>query len=204
MEKLNGTRLDWWATARALRGQTASGDRHLVHEFASGALLAVVDGLGHGPEAASAAEIAIRTLRDNAQEPLEALVRRCHRALHRTRGVVMSVGSFDATARTMAWIGVGNVEVLVLGAGLEGERRRERLLLRRGVVGISMLPLLQTSTIPVQAGDTFIFATDGIAQNFDEGIDPAQPPQALADGILTRHGRDTDDALVLVARLTAV
>ena len=176
----------------------------MVHEFPSGALLAVVDGLGHGPEAASAAEIAIRILRDNAQEPLEALVRLCHRALHRTRGAVMSVASFDATAHTMAWIGVGNVEVLVLGAGLEGERTRERLLLRRGVVGISMLPLLHTSTISVQAGDTFIFATDGIAQNFDEGIDPAQPPQALADGILARHGRDTDDALVLVARLAAV
>jgi serine phosphatase RsbU (regulator of sigma subunit) len=204
MEKLNGTRLDWWATARALRGQTASGDRHLVHEFASGALLAVVDGLGHGPEAASAAEVAIRILRDNARDPLVTLMQRCHQALYRTRGVVMSVASLNAGTGTMAWIGVGNVEVLALGAGLKAERTRERLLLRRGVVGISALPPLHTATIPVRAGDTFIFVTDGIAQNFDEGIDPAQPPKALADGILARHGRDTDDALVLVARLAAV
>ena len=52
-----------WGMAQAvLAGQTVSGDRHLVSPCRDGLLVAVVDGLGHGEEAAKAAEIAVSTL----------------------------------------------------------------------------------------------------------------------------------------------
>jgi hypothetical protein len=49
-------------------------------------------------------------------------------------------------------------------------------------------------------GDTLIFATDGIREGFTEGLALSDPPQQLADRILARYTKGTDDALVLVAR----
>ena len=45
--------------AEVLEGQAESGDRHLVKSFIDGVLVAVVDGLGHGAGAASAAGTAV-------------------------------------------------------------------------------------------------------------------------------------------------
>jgi hypothetical protein len=72
-------------------------------------------------------------------------------------------------------------------------------MLRAGVVGLQ-LPLLDTEVLEVAAGDTLIFATDGIQTDFARGSIRMYPPRTAAENILTRHGKTTDDALVLVAR----
>src|SRR5438874_9809995 len=64
----------------------------------------------------------------------------------------------------------------------------------------SELPRLHPVVLPIAPGDTLIFATDGIREGFAEGLPPEAAPQQLADQILARHGKGTDDALVLVAR----
>ena len=71
--------------------------------------------------------------------------------------------------------------------------------MRGGVVG-GQLPSLRGSILPVRRGDTLIFATDGIRQGFTEGLVLTGSPQEIADQILARHYRQTDDALVLVVR----
>ena len=73
------------------------------------------------------------------------------------------------------------------------------LLLRAGVVGFQ-LPSLDVEILPVSAGDTLIFATDGIQSDFARGLARSFPPQKAAEKILARYGKATDDALVLVAR----
>jgi hypothetical protein len=62
------------------------------------------------------------------------------------------------------------------------------------------LPQLRTTVLPVSAGDTLVFATDGIALDFTRGLARNLPPQRAAEGILARHCKSTDDALVVVAR----
>jgi len=49
-------------------------------------------------------------------------------------------------------------------------------------------------------GDLLILATDGISVGFDRELNGLERPQELADRILARHGKRTDDATVLVAR----
>jgi len=187
--------------ALALGGQMVSGDQHLVQPFPDGLLVAVVDGLGHGGEAATAAKLAIATLEVSAQHSVITLVRRCHDALTQTRGVVMSLASFNELDDTITWIGVGNVTGVLIRADANISPNQENVLLRGGVVGYQ-LPLLIAAVIPVMAGDTLIFATDGLNNNFTEGIFLGDPPQRLAARILAQHGKGTDDALVLVARWT--
>jgi negative regulator of sigma-B (phosphoserine phosphatase) len=191
--------IDWGVAVRAFPGEARSGDLHVVEHFPGGVLVAAMDGLGHGDEAAEAAQIAADILVRNAAEPPVSLIQRCHEALRTTRGVAMSLASLAQGGDTMAWLGVGNVEASLLRSDGTPAFLRESLLLRGGVVGYR-LPRLQSTTVSVKPGDTLVLATDGIAGSFLEGLPVAKPPAQIARDILARFARGTDDALVLVAR----
>ena len=102
--------------ARPIAGEAVPGDLHLVQPFERGVLLAAIDGVGHGAEATTAAQMAAAILERHAQETVISLVNRCHQALRQTRGVVMTVASLDAVDNTITWLGVGNVAGLLLRA----------------------------------------------------------------------------------------
>ncbi|MGH7432456.1 MAG: SpoIIE family protein phosphatase [Candidatus Methylomirabilales bacterium] len=200
METVERPVLEWGFATLALPGQAESGDRHVVQPFPNGVMVAAVDGLGHGEEAAAAAKLAVSVLECHAREPVIALLRRCHEALRETRGVAMSLASLRAPDGVLTWLGVGNVESLLLRAAANPKVRHESLVLRGGVVG-AHLPPLQAEVVPVMRGDMLILATDGIREGFADGLALSDPPQELADRILARHAKGTDDALVLVARI---
>ena len=194
--------IEWGVAARALPGQTVSGDLHLVKPLSKGVLLAAVDGLGHGDEATVAAQLAVTTLERNAEESILSLVNRCHEALRQTRGVVLTLASLHTLEGTLSWLGVGNVEARLLRADPKTIPQSESVLLRGGVVGYQ-LPALRASVEPIFPGDLVVFATDGIRAEFAQGLALGDPPQQIADGILARHLKGNDDALVLVARILA-
>ncbi len=191
--------IDWGVAGAALSGQVVSGDRFVVAGFPDGALVAVVDGLGHGEQAAAASEIAAATLAAHASEPVIALTRRCHDALHSTRGVVLTLASLNGPENTMTWLGVGNIEGVLLRVAARSARDAERVMLRGGVVGYQ-LPPLHASALSLMRGDTLILATDGIKSTFADNLTLADPPQQIADHILVRCNKHMDDALVLVVR----
>jgi hypothetical protein len=191
--------IQWGAAGRAISGEAVSGDSYTVTPFPLGALVAVVDGLGHGAEAASAAKAAIATLSRFADAEVLDLMQRCHAELRATRGVAMSIASLRADRGTMTWLGVGNVEGAVFHMSAGAGEARQSLLLRGGVVGYQ-LPPLRAVTVPFGAGDTLILATDGIRGSFYDRSPLYRDPQIVADDILARHGKDTDDALVVVVR----
>ena len=143
-----------------LPGDGESGDQHLVSCNQGGILIAAIDGIGHGAQAASAAKSAITVLRNGIGEPIISLVMTCHERLRATRGVVLSIASVDVRHGLMTWLGVGNVHgVLVRPDKKAGSP--ETLLLRGGVVG-DHLPQLQAAVLPVARGDLLVFATDGV------------------------------------------
>jgi hypothetical protein len=109
--------------------------------------------------------------------------------------VVLSLASYDAPDRTLSWIGVGNVEGIVL----RRDGSRQTLLLRGGVVGYQV-PELHASVVSVWPGDTLVFATDGIRRDFGWRLEPSEPPRRIADRILAGYATPRDDALVLVVR----
>ena len=191
--------IDWGVATLMLAGEQESGDLHLIKPVGTGVLVSVVDGLGHGAEAAAAARAAVAALNRHAQESVLPLLQRCHQALAGTRGVVVSVALFDRADGSMTWLGVGNVEGVLLYADSGRRRGRERLVTRGGIVG-SELPPLRAEVLAVAPGDTLILATDGIRSGFADDLAIDAPPQQLADQILARSGKSTDDALVLVAR----
>jgi len=185
-----------WA-GRAI--DVVSGDAHVHCEFAGGALVGLIDGLGHGSDAAAAAGMAVAVLEAHPGEALDSLVRRCHEDLRKTRGAVMSLASFRVHDSSLTWIGVGNVDGVLVRAQPTLRRRDEAIAVRGGVVGYQ-LPELRSTTFPVFAGDTLILATDGIRSAFTHGVVLQDSPQEIAETILARHEKGGDDAHVVVAR----
>lgn len=197
MEAINHPVLDLGVAAFTLPGQDECGDRHVVASFADGILVAVVDGIGHGAEAAKAAKITESVLQSWPDEALTPLIKRCHEELRGTRGVVMSLASFNRMEKSMTWVGVGNVQGKLLSRDTLSQPRT--LVLSVGTLGHRLAPIYPT-VLPLKSGDTLIFSTDGVREDFDRRLNLQQSPQQLADDILARSARQTDDALVLVGR----
>ena len=199
METLASSIVEWEVASHALPGETNPGDLEVVRSLPDGVLIAALDGVGHGEEAAAAAAAARAILEEYAHEPVLALIERCHQGLRATRGVAMSVASFNRLQGLVTWLGVGNVQGVLLRRGATPMEATEESLLRGGVVGVE-LPALRAEVLPVSKGDTLVFATDGISSDFDRRLARNYPPGKAATSILARHGKTTDDALVLVAR----
>jgi len=191
--------IDWGVAQRVLPGQAQSGDLFVVKQLGSRILVAVIDGLGHGAEAARASQLAASILRSYDSSSLISLIRSCHKKLQGTRGAVLSVAEFNGEENTMTWLGVGNVEGVLLHTDNHLASGQELLLLRKGVLG-DHPPRLGASILSVIAGDTLILATDGIRSGFADDLKLKDHPQEIADQIMRRHWRGNDDALVLVAR----
>jgi serine phosphatase RsbU (regulator of sigma subunit) len=195
--------IEYGVARLALPGQKESGDQHVVSCSQSGVLLAAVDGIGHGQEAANAAKAATSILKAGINEPVISLVGHCHEKLRSTRGVVMSLASIDIPHSLMTWLGVGNVKAVLMRADAKPENGLETLLLRGGVVG-DQLPPLQATVLPISRGDTVYFVTDGVRSDFADSLTARENPQRAADRILEQFQNGNDDALVLVARLIGI
>jgi hypothetical protein len=122
---------------------------------------------------------------------------RCHAALRTTRGAVISLACFRAAG--LEWVGVGNVEGLLLRAGHGLEPAGESIMLHSGLVGMT-LPALRPSLARLAPGDTLILTTDGIRNDFPRRLVLFDRPQQAAERICGRYAKGTDDALVLVVR----
>lgn len=195
--------LEWTVRCRPLGGAMESGDACIIVPTPGGVLAAVVDGLGHGVPAAKAASAATELISTLAGAPLETIFARCHIHLHGTRGVVASLAAFDEESSSVTWAGVGNVEGVMLRRQNDGITR-DSLTLRGGVLG-GQIPKIRCSSLPILPGDLLILTTDGIRPGFAQGISPYesilyQSIEEIADGIVARFARSTDDVLVLVSR----
>lgn len=193
--------IEWGVATSPLKGNTESGDSYSVHHFSGGVLVAAVDGLGHGAEAAEAARAVVATLEERPTDSVSSLLQQCHARLRgKPRGAVMTLASFDFKQKVLICAGVGNVEGVVLrqDAG-KTTLFREAVIPRRGVIG-GVLPQLHMSSHPLTAGDTLILVTDGIRFGFDQDLRLSGSPQAVAETILREYSLGTDDALVLVVR----
>ena len=191
--------IEWAVAHNALPGEEQSGDLYIVHPFDGGALVAAIDGLGHGPEAAAAAQRAADTLERHHALPVASLLERCHENLRGTRGAVITLASFDGRRNVMSWVGVGNIEGTLVRAEPGAERERETVMLVGGVPG-HKLPPLRSAELGVSPGDLLALSTDGIRQGYLELLTGGDPPNLMVERIMDQFGKGTDDALVLVAR----
>jgi hypothetical protein len=180
--------------SRPLAGFIECGDTFVVCmdvEAGGDALLvAVVDGLGHGKEAAVAAQAAARIVHERHELPVDEIMRHCNRELQSTRGAAMGVlralenGSGE-------FCGIGNIEVQILAGQPPG------LFCLPGIVGHN-LRTLRAMPFTMQAGDIYCLHTDGVSGRGSlHGCLPGAP-ETVARCIVDRWGRRHDDATAVV------
>jgi len=191
-----------WATAgRPLPGEHVSGDQPIAVSIDDdAALFGVLDGLGHGPDAAAAATRAVEVLKRARDQRLEVLVQLCHRVLGGSRGAAMTLARVDFAASTLAWTGVGNVTANLVAKAATGVQIRSSARLTAGIVGYRIPEIRPAQVVPVRAGDLILITTDGIAEDHLDHIDFAGSATVIAEEILGKHAKETDDAMVLAAR----
>jgi hypothetical protein len=193
--------IEWAAASRPVAGEAVCGDQPVAVDVCGGAaLFGVIDGLGHGAAAATAATSAAAVINHAPVQPLDALVGLCHRELAATRGAAMTLARIDFEAETLQWIGVGNVSANLLAKAPSGVETRVSARLAGGIVGYQMPEISPPEDIRIRPGYLLVIASDGIADSYLDGLDFTASAAAIADQILIEHGRAVDDALVLVAR----
>ena len=195
--------MEWAVATRCRRGETTSGDLAVVTLLPEGVLVAGIDGLGHGDEAARAARRAAEVLRESPSRDLVLLVERCHAALKGTRGAAISLAFVSPSDRGVTWLGVGNVEGRVLSGDPSAIRPKGSLPLGNGVPGHE-LPAVRAATLELRTGDVLVLATDGVEAVFADSLDISGSTQAISERILADHWRPTDDALVVAVRYLGV
>lgn len=187
--------VEWAVAARNHPNEQICGDAHIVEQVGTKLLFGVIDGLGHGLEAAQASQQAIKTILEQKESPPVNILRECHQELKSTRGAVLSLALIDRKNNKLEWVGVGNVEgVLMRSAG-----PHEWLSLRSGIVGCRM-PNIQSMERPISCGDLLVMFSDGIQNQCLDQVWSHDSATKTAERIMDKRARGTDDAIILIAK----
>lgn len=181
-----------------LAGERVCGDGWAVLGDGDRTLVAVADGLGHGPDAAVAATEALRVIRAHVGRPPAALIQLAHGALRPTRGAAVSIASIDHRRSTVTFAGVGNVSAVLLAA--DGGSRT--LVALNGTVGHAMRSV-QDFHHPWPPGGALVMHSDGINTRWRMDAYPGlmmHAPSLIAGALFRDSARGRDDATVVALR----
>lgn len=183
--------------AAPIAGETVCGDATAVVETGAEISVLAADGLGHGPDAATAADTAVRTFLQGPGLPPGEHVGRIHRALRPTRGAAVAVAAVRPGLRQVAFAGIGNISARI--ASPVGTRL---LVSHNGTAGHHARHI-QEFTYEWGAGDVLILHSDGLNTHWKldrwPGI-PRHHPAILAALLCRDESRGRDDMSAIVVR----
>lgn len=192
--------LEVGAVSVTMPGEEVCGDAWELLRDQEGASILVVDGLGHGPQAAQAALAATRLFEKYGARPVPDVLESLHHGLRGTRGAALAVLRLQPASRQIAYGGIGNIAATFLSEGA----------LRRGVSqsGTAGVVARRISQFLYSHGNDLIAVlhSDGIgtawALDRYAGL-TARDPTLVAAVLYRDFRRGSDDATVVVARWAA-
>ena len=178
-------------------GEQVCGDNWSWSDGKSGRTIMLVDGSGHGFEAARAAEVAVRSFEKNAEAGCEDLIEGIHRALAPTRGAAVAVARIEKAAPVVTFAGLGNVAAVLLSAG-----QQRHMVSLNGTAGY-IAPRIRQFRYEFTGKPLVIMHSDGLTSRWNLHDYPGllvQHPSLIAGVLLRDHRRGRDDASVVVMR----
>jgi anti-sigma regulatory factor (Ser/Thr protein kinase) len=179
----------------SIDGGRVCGDAWMVRTMRDRTIAVVADGLGHGPEAAEAASVAIRVISEHADATPAHLVELAHTALRPTRGAALAVASVNVTKGIVEFAGIGNISV-----GLHAPDNSSRSLASlNGTVGHA-IRRVQEFRYDWPQGGMLVMHTDGITSRWRSDTYPGllrHHPQLLSGALYRDALRGRDDATVV-------
>lgn len=180
-----------------MRGEDVAGDSWALASDATSATVLVADGLGHGPQAAEASELACTVAMDGAQQGAAMILEDTHAALRATRGAAVAAVRIDMLREELLFAGIGNISAHLLGAN-----EKRQLVSHNGIVGSNMRKV-QEFPAPWDADSLLVLHSDGLTSRWNLADYPglASRHPAIVAGVLYRDfTRGRDDVTVLVLR----
>lgn len=185
------------ALCTAMRGETDVGDGWCVRRNGPSVLVTVVDGLGHGTEAAKATSTALRVVQSaDPNDTLEQLGTAVHGALRSTRGAAVALARIDTANQTLTFLGIGNIAGTIFG------EKRQSLASLNGTMG-GTAPKMQRFSYAMPRDATLVMSTDGIVSRWSLDDVPGiwmRDPLVIAGLMQRDFQRGHDDATVVVFR----
>jgi anti-sigma regulatory factor (Ser/Thr protein kinase) len=162
--------------------------------------LCVVDGLGHGIEAAKAARRAIEVFDDTGDLAPRDRVEAIHLALRSTRGAAVAIACIDVGQGLALFCGLGNIAGAIVDKG-----RSRGLMSQNGTAGHEVGRIVQVDYSWSQ-GALLVLHSDGISAKWDLELYPGlseRHPALIAAVLFRDYRRGKDDATIMVARSRA-
>lgn len=167
-EVVCGDKCGWWDTPEAI-------------------IIAVADGLGHGPEAALAAEIAMACIESSLGDSLEQLFLHCNTHLQSTRGVALTIASINKANGLTRLASVGNIRAILLKNNTGN--KDYRFGSTRGIVGGGYAQL-NPEEFMTNPGDVLVLFSDGLNEFTD-----------IRKALIENHNQNNNYAKLLLDKL---
>jgi hypothetical protein len=178
-------------------GEALCGDGWFLRNTPAGAAVLCVDGLGHGPLAAAAADEAVGMFSAAEWRGAERAVEDIHAALRSTRGAAVAVADIDLAASAVMYAAVGNISSAIVTGGSS-----RHLVSSNGTAGVE-LRRFRSFTYPWAPGSSLVMCSDGLSTqwSFDAlpGL-PSRAPALVAAALYGEFARGRDDATVVIVR----
>jgi anti-sigma regulatory factor (Ser/Thr protein kinase) len=180
--------------SRPALDQKVNGDDYLVKEWNGQTLLAVIDGLGHGEDAAAASAKARQYVLENHTRDVEQIVSGLHTHLHGTRGAVAGLVRIDRAAHRLLFCGIGNIDVSIVAEPAMHPTSLD------GVLGANARKIMKFG-YTYDKLRAVVLHSDGISGRFSLSAYPLfyEQPQFVAERILDEWGNRDDDATIAIA-----
>ena len=196
--RTNGRRPDMVAgVSVAMQGEPVCGDAWASASHGDWWSVFVADGLGHGPDAARAANEAVRIFRERVATPAADIVDAVHAALRPTRGAAIAIAEVRPIQGEVTFTGVGNIG----GTLLSGGRSRSMVSLP-GIAGHECRKI-QTFSYPCGEGTVIVLFSDGLQSRWTLDRYPGlrtSDPALLAAVLYRDFSRGRDDVTVVAGR----
>lgn len=182
--------------ALPMAGEEASGDAWAHVVDGSTATIVLVDGLGHGVDAAHAAGTAIRELRAGLSP--EELLERMHGALRPTRGAAAAVAQVDLDSGAIRFAGIGNIAALAVQGSAS-----KALASQNGTLG-HRVQRIQAYDHRLDPGGLLVLHSDGVRTGWDLMEHPGlvrRDPLVVASVLIRDFERGRDDVSAVVVRV---
>lgn len=191
--------VDYSFYVRPCRGERVSGDLVVVRSDEDQVFLAIIDALGHGRSAHAIARQAANYLRENWTTDLEKTMASLHEELSATDGAAAGLCVVEQGTGRARYVGVGNTMVRQFGS------EPGRAFSVPGTLG-HQIRKPKTQCLSLHEGDLLMMYTDGVKEQFELEDYPQlryQSAREIARTVVTRYGKDHDDASCVVLRYGA-
>jgi len=191
--------LEYSSLIRPCLGEELSGDAVVVRQLEEGLFVAIVDVLGHGPEAHELTHVIDAYLARYGSSDVTGVMTRLHDHLRGTRGAAVGLCAVAAATGRVDYAGIGNTAMRQFG------KEETRLVSQDGVLGQNMRTP-RPQTLQLELGDLIVLYTDGVSDRFTSDDYPGvlrHAAKEVAQNIVQRFGKVHDDAACIAVRYGA-